>query len=152
MRTVRWMNRLAAIVLSILIFSPNVFGEECINNIDSGEALVRSNICVFDNTGLVTIDSVSRKYGSNPFAWFGDRRVYIFKGTVSEVFQGKLAKSVCLKQTRERPFGVSNIKGQSFIVSVDDTNSDCYVLAVGGMVQATEELISVARGTQKNEK
>ena len=109
---------------------------DCINDIDSEAALIRSNICTFKNSGLVRIESVVAGNGSEPAA----HRLFEFRATLLETFKGTFEKRICLVEWWERPFNVEGIEGQVFIFSADNAQMGCY--------PATDELTGIARKPQ----
>lgn len=130
------------LLLASVIFSASVASADCIYDIDSEAALIRSNICSFENSALVRIESVEERESFDKSA---PHRLFEFRGIVTELYKGSMPELICLIQLREHPFGIDGIEGRSFVVSVNKSESGCFAVETGAMVEATDELTGIAR-------
>lgn len=139
-------------LLLVLTFlaAGNALGD-CISDI-SAEDLALSNLCTYSHSGLIRIDSVILKDSFNPLMWFRENHVYTYSGTVQESFKGNLSGTICLFESKERPLEpIKNIEGKSFVISFD-MSQGCSLIDVGGMLDATPDLLNKVRRHIKGHK
>lgn len=111
----------------------------------SAQDWVIENVCHFENTVLVQIQSDYLREWYNPLTHFSSPNTFKYDVTVLEVFKGEAPNISCMLQSTEATFVVrAGIAGTQRIVSFDRPG-DCVVIDVGAMQSATPELIRVAR-------
>lgn len=108
---------------------------------------VVENICHFQSTVLVEVESDYLYEWYNPLTHFRSPNTFHYKVKVLEVFKGEPPNTSCMLASTEATFVISAGKaGTKQIVSFDEPG-ECAVIDVGAMQKATPELIQVARET-----
>ena len=130
---------------AMLMLFTTMASADCLNDIKSGNDLIQSNICTYQNTVLAKIDSVSLDGWYNPATYFKPHRIYNYSATVQEIYKGTTNTKMCFFQWREGSFSnMESMVGVNYIISFNN-NYGCSLIDVGGMLPANKELIQIAR-------
>jgi len=134
------MNKTIATLFFLL---PLSVSGECLNEINNESDLLLSNICNYESTAVVEIESISLNGKCNPLTYFKSHRTYTINASVKKSIKGNSEGKICFFQWREEPFdNVRSMKSNIFITSFNKSNN-CAVLEVGSILKANETLLKL---------
>lgn len=146
------MNRLAFVFIFILHASSAHAGVcNADREMNSAQNLLIENICHFKNTVLVEIKSDYLRGWYNPVTHFSIPNTFEYEVQLIEVIKGRAPTTTCMFESTEATFVImAGISNQRHIVSFDE-HASCVLIDVGTRLEATPELMKIARKTTNHE-